>query len=373
MKTFCGYFNQGICQSCDLMALDYRDQVRTKEALLLHSLAPLFLPEISPSVVSEPFAFRNKAKFVVTGTVENPLIGLLEKEILNCPVHVREINDALPLIKKFITTSKLVPYQIETKKGELKGLILFYSRETKEMYLRFICRSQEPVTRIIKHQQELLKEIPELKVISVNVQPIPHAILEGEEEIFITSESSLHHRLGPVEMRLGPRAFVQTNQDVAKNLYQTAALWIKENKTKRFLELFCGQGAFSFFAASSIEAGLGIEINPDAIKEANATATRQGLHHLKFISRDAGKVQNEIDSFGPDLLLVNPPRRGLSQTVDLLMKAKPQTIIYSSCSHESLGSDLKKLDPLYSIRRIQLFDMFPQTNHFETLVELVRR
>lgn len=379
MKNFCAYFQQGICHSCDLMEMDYHDQLRHKEKLLMDSLKD-FSTTYLKSVGSREFAFRNKAKFVVTGSLDAPIIGLAGdkeldngRELLSCPLHLDEINQSLPAIKKFIMDAKLIPYNISSKKGELKGLILFYSQETKESYLRFIMRSKEAITRIQKHHQALLNEIPHLKLISVNIQPVPHALLEGEEEVFITATTSIRHQLGPVEMKLGPRAFVQTNQEVAQSLYATAANWVKELKVKTFLELFCGQGAFSFFSAPYIEKGLGIEINPDAVIQANLTAEKQNFTHLIFKSADAGKVADELKSFQPELLLVNPPRRGLADAVQLILNQRPQHLIYSSCSHESLSLDLKQLSAVYEVRRVQVFDMFPQTRHFETLVLLERK
>ncbi|WPU64972.1 23S rRNA (uracil(1939)-C(5))-methyltransferase RlmD [Peredibacter starrii] len=376
MKNICGYFQQGICRSCDLMEVDYRDQLQMKEKLLSESLND-FSVSLLPSVASQEFSFRNKAKFVVTGTMENPVIGLWGeknldsgRELLNCPLHLDEINQALPAIKKFITEAKLVPYNIEAKKGELKGIILFYSPSSKESYLRFIMRSKEAVTRITKHHHALLNDLPHLKSLSVNIQPVPHALLEGDEEVFITQTSSVNHRLGTVDMKLGPRAFVQTNQAVAEKLYATAADWVKESGSKKFLELFCGQGAFSFFAAKNIEEGLGIEINADAVQQANLTAEKQNLPHLKFKSADAGKVASELMKFNPEVMLVNPPRRGLADATDLIINQRPNHLIYSSCNYETLAQDLKKLSPHYSVKRVQLFDMFPQTRHFETLVLL---
>lgn len=379
MKNFCGYFQQGICSSCDLMKVDYHAQLQMKERLLSDSLQD-FSPLCLPSVSSQEFAFRNKAKFVVTGTIEKPVIGLWGdkeldqgRELLDCPLHLNEINQMLPAIKQFIMEARLAPYNISAKKGELKGIILFYSPSAGESYLRFIMRSKEAVSRIIKHHRSLINAFPHLKVISVNIQPVPHALLEGEEEVFITEATSISHKLGLVEMRLGPRAFVQTNQAVAEKLYGMAASWVHELKAKTFLELFCGQGAFSFFSAPFIEKGLGIEINPDAVKEANLTAQKNNLFHLKFISADAGKVADEMRSFNPELLLVNPPRRGLADACELILNQRPHYIIYSSCSHESLAQDLKKLGANYLPKKIQLFDMFPQTRHFETLVLLERK
>lgn len=380
MNTFCVHFNQDHCRSCQLIPLDYQLQIEQKEKTLTQALQGLSLPPLLPTIHSREQNFRNKVKLTVTGSLENPIIGLQGeedldqgREILDCPIHVQEINETLPVIKAFIQEAKLAPYQISLRKGELKSLIFFYSRHSKEMYLRFVCRSKEPVTRIQKYLPQLLEKIPALKCVSVNIQPIPHAILEGEEEIILSEQKSINHGYPAFEMQLGPRAFVQTNQEVAEKLYQTAAQWIQESNTNDFLELFCGQGAFSFFAAPIIKRGLGIEINPDAIKVAQQTAEKFHYQHLSFKSADAAKVDEEIRNFKPDLLLVNPPRKGLGKAVDLLVSSLPSTIIYSSCSYETLAEDLKQLQAYYDISKIQIFDMFPHTTHFETLVLLHKR
>ncbi len=374
-KTFCSYYNQEICKSCDLITLDYPDQIAKKELTLKEALKEISHPDFLPTEVSALTRFRNKAKLVVTGTIDHPIIGLWGeanpdsgRELLNCKLHIPEINDILNKLPSFIKMASLEPYQIAARRGELKGIIVFYSESTQETYLRFVLRSKESIDRIKKH----IPSLGNITCVTANIQPVPHAILEGEEEVFLTEMKAVHHKIGHVELSLGPKAFVQTNQKMAEKLYNQAALWVKENHPVKFMELFCGQGAFSFFCAPFIREGLGIEINPDAVKEANHSAKVANLPHLKFKSADAAKVENEIRSFDPDLILVNPPRRGLAGAVQLLLNQKPKTIIYSSCNHETLCEDLKILAGEYKIKRIKIFDMFANTSHFETLVELSR-
>lgn len=376
MQTFCGYYNQGICRSCDMITMDYNRQLQEKEKKLRTALDITLLP----SVNSPEQHFRNKAKFVVTGTIIEPVIGLVGdetldkgRELLDCSLHVEKINETLPHLKKFIQLANLVPYSIAERKGELKGIILFHSPSTGETYLRFVLRSKEPIDRIRKHKDFLLSVFPHIKCLSVNIQPVPHALLEGEEEIFITEKIHILHRAGHVELKLDPRAFVQTNQTVATKLYQTAAEWIKEQKPERFMELFCGQGAFSFFAAPSIKEGRGIEINADAVATANETAQRSKLTQLSFKSADAASVTKEVEAYQPDLMLVNPPRRGLGKAISIFETFRPETLIYSSCNHETLADDLRILSKDYEALKAQIFDMFPHTSHFETLVLLKKK
>lgn len=377
MSSFCSYFNEKTCQSCRFIEVDYSSQLKVKEGRLLKALEGLDLPTPLPSVASNAMGFRNKAKMAVTGTVDKPIIGLTGevsldhgREILDCPVHHPELNKLISLLPNFIGLANLAPYEIKARKGELKGLILYFSEGSGESYLRFVTRSKEPLDRIKKHLPKLQEQYPSLTSVSVNIQPIPHALLEGEEEIFLTEHSYIEHRLDEVKMRLSPKGFVQTNQMMAKKLYRTAAIWTKDFEVNKFAELFCGQGAFSFFIAPFVQESIGFEINAEAVAEANLTVKKLNLQNMTFKCADASLVGEEVKIFKPDMLLVNPPRRGLGSSVTFLKEKPAPYFIYSSCSLESLAKDLKELHSVYEILKIQIFDMFPHTEHFETLVLL---
>jgi len=369
MSTFCPYYDEKKCSSCRLITVPYAEQLQIKEKKLTSFLG------ISPlkTISSQEKNFRAKAKMVVSGTIDSPVIGIADQEILDCPIHHPELNQLMKKIKKFISRAKIAPYQIETRIGELKFLILFYSPKSDRFYLRFVLRSKEAETRIKKFLPELLAEEPRLEVVSLNLQPIPHALIEGEEEIFLTQKETLTHEIGPFRFELSPQGFVQTNSDISEKLYQTAASWVSELQTQRFLELYSGQGFFSFFAATHISQGLGIEINPKASVAATHFAKELNLLHLSFESMDAKDVDEKAKAFHPDLILVNPPRAGLKESVPLLLSLKAPYLIYSSCDSETLAQDCQNLSSQYEIIRTQIFDMFPQTEHFETLVLLKLR
>lgn len=377
MKLFCEYFDQGICKSCTLIETDYSLQLKSKEEKLINSLKDFQIPDLLPSIESDKSGFRNKAKLTITGTLENPIIGLLGeekmdmgREILSCPLHHSFVNKLVASLPKFIQLAKIPPYNISGKKGEIKGVIIYYSERSHESYLRLVLRSKESIDRIRKHLNVLESQFKELKCISANIQPIPHAILEGEEEIILSENKNINHQLLHISMKLGPKGFVQTNQKVAERLYNTAAEWVNELKLKKFAELFSGQGAFSFFVAPLVHEAIGFEIDPEAVYEANQTAQILGCQHLHFDCGDAGDMKEKITLFKPDVILVNPPRRGLGESLSYLKEGITPYLLYSSCNVETLSRDLEELSKLYEIERLQLFDMFPHTKHFETLVLL---
>lgn len=376
MNTFCSYYNQGICSSCSRIELPYPDQIELKNEKLTKLLDQFTPFELLPPVQSTNTYFRNKAKFTVTGTMENPVIGLTGemdldqgREILDCPLHHPLINQLVHEMGDFIRLCRLKPYQIKSREGELKGIII-YASESKEMYLRLILRSKESLDRIKKHLSHLKTKFPQLSCLSANIQPIPHAVLEGDEEYFFTPQHYIHHQMGEVSMNLHPQGFVQTNQSVARQLYSTAAAWTKEVSPGSFVELFSGQGAFSFFIQKYVKSALGVEINKEAVERANQTAQEMNWSHLKFVAEDAAKVKDLVVKFSPDLILVNPPRRGMGQAIEILKEVKSRYFIYSSCNAETMAQDIKQLKDNFRIRKVQLFDMFPHTDHFETLVLL---
>ena len=363
MANFCAYFKENICRSCTLLETDYDKQILLKEESLRKSLSENI--KLETTITSPITGFRNKAKIVVSGSSEAPILGLIDREILDCPVHDPVINTILHDLIPFIRLAKLDPYNIAERKGELKGIIIFHSDEA---YVRFVLRSKEGLDRIRKNLPELLKSHPKITSVSVNIQPVHQAILEGEEEIFLGPATHIQQAYGNLKLTLRPQGFVQTNQHVAARLYATAASWVQEHKIERFLELFSGQGAFSFHCASFVKEATGVEINPEAVKTARDSAEQSGLTHLHFLAMDASNSGKIIHEKNPELILVNPPRRGLGESLGLITKSLPDWLIYSSCSVESLGRDLKELSSHYKIEKAQIFDMFPHTAHFETLV-----
>lgn len=375
MKTFCRYYNDQSCASCELIEVPFDQQLQDKEAQIRDVLPAG--AQLLPSVQSSATQFRNKAKLVVTGTLEHPILGLTGtgeldqgREILECPLHHPAINKLIQDLPEFIQEARLTPYRIKERKGELKGLIIYFSSVSLEIYLRLILRSRESLDRIPKHLSKLKLKHPGLTCISANIQPIPHAVLEGEEEIFLTPQHFIRHQFGDVPVSLDPRGFVQTNHLVASELYAEADRWVKELHPIKFCELFSGQGAFSFACAESFQEGLGIEINKEAVQSASLSAQQSGTTHLRFLAADAASVKSELNQFSPDVLLVNPPRRGLGQSSELILECGPEFVLYSSCSPESLIQDLKTLSAKYQVKKARVFDMFPHTRHFETLLLL---
>lgn len=238
--------------------------------------------------------------------------------------------------------------------------------------LRFVARSHAVLERIERNLPMLTAAFPMIEVISVNIQPVHMARLEGEEEIFLTETQSLLEHFNDVPMVIRPKSFFQTNPKVAEQLYATARAWVREIAPTQMWDLFCGVGGFALHCAAPDTAVTGIEIEPEAIASAQRSAQMMGIDNLSFAALDSAKFSQSQMS-APELVLVNPPRRGLGSELTAQLEAlAPKHILYSSCNPQTMVKDIAELSS-YQMIRVQWFDMFPHTDHAEVLTLLVRK
>ena len=280
------------------------------------------------------------------------------------------------LCKAFIRKAKLTPYDINARRGELKYILLSQSLHSGRFMLRFLLRSKNCLASIAKHLPWLLQQWPQLEVCSVNLQPLPAALLEGTEEIVLTQQSLLAEQLNQVPLYLTPQSFFQTQPVMAAALYQTAADWAaqvqqQQGDFSRIWDLFCGVGGFGLHLTKPAQQLTGIEIAPAAIASAQRSAAELSLSKVQFQALDSAAFAAAAAQ-APDLLVVNPPRRGLGKALcQDIARLSPRWLLYSSCNAQSLAQDLAVLTD-YKLLKVQLFDMFAHSNHYEVLTLLQR-
>ncbi|MEI8613448.1 23S rRNA (uracil(747)-C(5))-methyltransferase RlmC [Shewanella sp. PP-He15 brown] len=378
----CGYFNQGQCLSCRHIQQPLAQQVAVKTQTLLQLLAP-FIPANSaelflPPITGDDSGFRNKAKMVVLGAAHEPVLGIVSPsgeavDLCDCLLYPADMQALLHRLTRFVQQAGLSPYRVDKAKGELKFILLTRSQVRGEYLLRFVLRSHNGIERIERELPALLAEYPQIKVVSVNIQPIHMAILEGDEEIFLTENTRLEERFNHVPLFIRPKSFFQTNPQVAAKLYQTAREWVAEFSPHSLWDLFCGVGGFGLHCASKDITLTGIEIETEAIACAQMSAQIMGLENVSFMaldSTDFAKGKSAADK--PDLIIVNPPRRGIGEALcQSLSEFAPKAILYSSCNPKTLAKDLEHIQG-YHLTKVQLFDLFPHTDHFEVLAMLVK-
>jgi len=373
----CSYFAAGICRSCTFLETPYAAQLAAKQARVAAALA-----EVAPGlrwdspIASPEGGFRNKAKMVVGGTVEAPTLGILGADgrgvdLQGCGLHTPGLTAALPVLAAFVTTARLTPYSVPDRTGELKHLIVTESPDG-ELMVRFVLRSTEALARLRSRLPDLLAQLP-IAVASVNLQPEHKAILEGPEEVPLHGET-LAMRVNDIALHLRPQSFFQTNTSVAGALYREAAALVAASDPASVWDLYCGVGGFGLHVAAPGRSVLGVEVSEQAIASAKASAAELGVGDgTRWISADATAwIGAQAPEARPDLVIVNPPRRGIGAVLaGWLETSGVPNVVYSSCNADSLARDLAAMPSLRPVSG-RLLDMFPHTDHHEVLVHLAR-
>lgn len=373
----CALYDAGRCRSCQWLETPYTQQLSQKQAHLQQLMASLPVANWLEPVISPPEKFRNKAKMVVSGSVERPLLGMLHRDgtpvdLCDCPLYPDSFTDVFAALRPFIARAGLTPYNVARRRGELKFILLTESRYSGELMLRFVLRSTTKLAQLKAALPELQRTLPQLAAISANIQPVPMAILEGDEEIPLTDNQALAEQLNDVPLWIRPQSFFQTNPEVAASLYATARRWVAESGVNSMWDLFCGVGGFGLHCATPDMQLTGIEISKEAIACAKRSAELMGLTRVNFAALDSTAFATGEGSV-PELVLVNPPRRGIgAELCDYLTRMAPPWILYSSCNAVTMATDLARLSD-YRIVQVQLFDMFPHTAHYEVLTLLQRK
>lgn len=180
-----------------------------------------------------------------------------------------------------------------------------------------------------------------------------------------------------VEFDISPRSFYQVNHDGAEKLYSIAAEYAALTGNETIIDLYCGTGTIGLSMAKKAKKLIGIEIIPDAVKNASNNAERAGIANAEFICADAGKAALELAERGirPEVIIVDPPRKGLSDDViKAIADMSPDKVVMISCNSATAARDSKKLNEAgFAPQKMQAVDMFPRTGHVECVVGFTRK
>ena len=387
----CHYYDEGRCRSCTLIKTLHRTQVEIKQRQLESLIAAVRPSQSHGVVVPDPMVwldpmvsaesgFRSKAKMVVGGSVDHPTIGILDADdrgvdLRLCSLYGPELTQAFPVLTEFITVARLEPYDVSARKGELKHVIVTVSPD-RELMARFVMRSTESLSRLRKHLPWLLERLPNVVVVTLNVLPEHKAALEGRQEIVLTEIDTLRMDLGRVTLHARPQSFLQTNTEIARRLYALVAEWIDEGPSATVWDLYCGVGGFALHCVREGRAVVGVESAEQAVMAARRSAMEMavsgwpGAIEATFVAADATVwVQGRP---APDVVIVNPPRRGIGADLAAWIESSEvRRVVYSSCNAVTLAKDIEAMPSMVPMRG-RLLDMFPHTEHYEAVVLLER-
>ena len=369
------------CPGCQLKNLTYSEQLLLKRREAQKELGGLC--KIS-DIIASPwvFEYRNKADALFfEDKNKNIRWGIYRSSdgnctaAQNCAIHPKEadaiFNDLALLLKSF----KIKIYNAKSKTGFFRYAMVRKAFSSEQIMLVLVTREGElPKERSFINA--LIKKHPEITTVVQNIYCGDTAIMLGTKEKILFGNGYIEEELCSKKFRISPRSFFQINTLQAQNLYSKAKEFASLNENSVFLDAYCGTGTIGIVASQSGAHGFGVEINSAAVEDAKMNAEINGEKNIEFICGDAGDFAENYAKNGGhfDAVFVDPPRRGCSEKfLQSLVLTQPSKIVYVSCNVKTLARDARFLKKNgYKIKKALLFDMFPHTNHVETVVLLVR-
>lgn len=346
----CPYY--GVCGGCQLQHMEYLDQVRSKEEILLETLkriGKIEVKSLEASLFSEEFGYRVKAQFKVA----EGFLGFYERRSHN----IVEIDQCLllhPSMKELIPSLK----ELSRKLKGLKEVEVIYSPTEDEFLIKLFSQEDIAKEKIKKLAEHLLPK----KVVGIG--------LYKEGKVYSLGRDFTFLRIGPYLYRLSMDSFVQVNYKLWEKFIEAA---IPEESFNRVLELHCGIGFFSLFLAKRSGFLMAYDSNGRAVKDAEYNAKVNSVGNVSVGKEKSSSALKKHAGDIIDLIFLDPPRSGLSEgEAHLILQNKPRHLIYISCEPTTFARDLKVLiKGGYSLASLRMIDNFPNTYHIEAIAHLV--
>jgi 23S rRNA (uracil1939-C5)-methyltransferase len=368
---------------CQLEHISYEGQLKYKEnqvRQVLTRIGKLMDVVIHPILgMDSPWHYRNKAQ-VPVGEKDGKLIAGFFKprshEIVDTNeslIQIKEVNEAVNIVKEICSQYGIPAYQEETHKGVLRHIMARYGKQTGELMVVLITKTAE-----LPHKNKLVDEIvarlPHVKSVVHNVNSKRTNVILGEKTTVLWGNEVIYDYIGNVKFAISALSFYQVNPDQTKVLYEKALEYADLSGKETVIDAYCGIGTISLFLAQKARKVFGVEVVSEAIEDAKRNAELNGIQNAEFAAGEAEVVIPKWYKEGnaADVMVVDPPRKGCDEALlQTIIEMRPKKVVYVSCNPATLARDLRMLeDGGYKTVEVQPVDMFPQTTHCEAVVKL---
>lgn len=394
----CEHFT--ICGGCRWQHLPYQEQLRAKRQQVvdaMNRIAKVEIPEVEPTLGSRNiWEYRNKMEYTYSNkrwlTREQLLSGEEFSNRDGAGFHIPgafdkvldikrcflqdHLGDRVRLfIKEFALAHGLTFYDLRNQQGLLRTLMVRIASTGQVMVVMSF--GQDDHENIKKVMDAVAAEFPEINSLMYVVNLKVNDSLADQDILLYKGVTYIEEEMEGLKFRIGPKSFYQTNSAQAYELYSVARQFAQIQPDDLVYDLYTGTGTIANFVARGCRRVVGIEYVEDAIRDAKVNSQLNGIDNTLFYAGDMKDVLTDefIEKHGrPDVMIVDPPRAGMHQSVvDTILRAQPQRIVYVSCNPATQARDIALLDVKYKVTRIQPVDMFPHTQHVENVVAMELR
>ena len=379
VKPKCPHF--GICGSCELLHLDYKQQLLFKKKVVedtIRKVAQIEDLKIEKIVgMDNPYNYRNKIQMPFAYN-KKAMFGYYKKKshevvpIEKCYLQPDEMTEVIKFIKNLCNEYNVSIYNEITGKGILRHVLV--RKNYKDELMVVLITNGSNMFHIDEIVEMVVNRYPNVKSIYQNINMKKNNIILGEHSKLLYGQKTLEEKLCDLYFDVSYQSFFQVNREQTEKLYNIVLEYAEANSKTSIIDAYCGVGTISLMLAKKAKFVYGIEVVKEAIINANANAKKNKITNTKFI---VGKVEDKINDYVSDevnTIVVDPPRKGLDQNViNTILNSNIKRVVYVSCNPTSLARDLKLLKEKFDIKKCSVVDMFCQTVGIETIVCLEKK
>ena len=363
------------CGGCQWQHIAVEYQLEAKQNQVIQALERIggfSCPPVAPVLAAPDLNYRNKATYPLgisaTGRVQAGYYQKGSHHLINlnqCPVQDSRLNPLLLEVKQDIQKRGWRVYDEHKHKGQVRHLALRIGRRTGEMLLTLVVRGWD-LPGIEAQASEWLNRYPQLVGVSLNCNPERTNAIFGGETRCISGIAYLIEQFAGLEFQVLPDTFFQVYTESAEALLQVIMQQLNLQGDEVLVDAYCGIGTLTLPLARALRQAIGLEMQPEAVEQAQLNAQRNGINNVTFRVGAVEKLLPQLE-ITADIVLLDPPRKGCDRAVlEALLRNKPVRIVYVSCKPATLARDLKVLcQSGYRLVQVQPADFFPQTAHVE--------
>ena len=370
------------CGSCQYQGVPYKEQLAAKQKRMKKLLGKF--ANVKPIIgMDDPFYYRNKVHAVFDRNKKGNIIcGTYEAKthkvvpIEECMIEDKISQEIIRTIRDMLKSFKIKTYDEDTGYGLLRHVLVRRGFSTGEIMVVLVVGSPIFPSKN-KFVKALRKKYPQITTVVLNVNDKKTSMVLGERDIVIYGKGYIRDTLCGCTFRISPQSFYQVNPVQTEILYKTAIEYAGLGRKETVIDAYCGIGTIGLVAAKRAKNVIGVELNPDAVRDARINAKENKITNARFYQGDAGEFMENMAENGEhaDVVFMDPPRTGSDKKfMSSVIKLNPSRIVYISCGPETLARDLEYLTKHgYDVRKIQPVDMFSFTDHCENICLLTKK
>ena len=367
------------CGGCNYQGIAYKKQLETKQDYINKLL--MKYGKVKPILgMVNPLNYRNKVQVtfgydekhnVICGNYVASSHNIVE--IDDCMICDDVANKIIKSVKKLVNKYKISIFNENSYKGCLRHLLI---RSTSVSgYMLVLVTGTMNINKKDLFIKDIVKFNPEVTTIVQNINNRHTSMILGNKNITLYGKGYVYDELCGLTFRISPSSFYQINKYQTEVLYKQAIKAAKLNKEDIVIDAYCGTGTIGLVASKHCKKVIGVELNKNAVKDAIINMKINEIDNAFFVCEDAGKYMNQLSKKKQhiDVVIMDPPRTGSDKKfLDSIIRLKPSRVVYVSCNPNTLKDNLDYINRSYKVESIQPVDMFPFTNHVETVVLMSR-